>query len=311
MKSQNSNWTLLRGALQDSWGSCIEISSGIFSDFGADDWSDLQGFLREKTGHFLECRTSVEFEKQFKLSEKVSQSYWDSIDSLEVALKEFVETLDPVTQSQVLMAVVGTLAKLPYGEPSSVSSYSYEMVENVELELKTLVDVLKIGSKENLIGNSFDEHIWAIELLSDFGRSFLVQYMGKTELERKVLKTWGPRNGVMTFDMTAALTLALHSELFVELDAYLMNPRYIHLLFDDSNLTQPWWMDMGLWASAVEVWKDFADIEIDDCDLSACAQAIRDALDVSNHLRSQDFELVSQDEDLFNSLLVFLEESEL
>ena len=307
-KSPLSSWQKTREKIESGWGNQIEIEPEEFNTFELSDWQSLQEFLKLKAGDCLNCSDFEDFNKQVALSDKVSQVFWDTTESIKESLIVFQESLRPEIDSIKLMAVAGTRAKLSYGFPQSGQSYHYEAVENVENELTVLRDVLKIGKVSNHIGESFDNHLDAIQLLSDFGKSFLVVYLGDTEQEQKLLKTWAPRKGQLASDMTAAVIAGMSGEI-IDIDtSAVINPRFIHMLIDSSNMTQPWWMEMALWASAAESWKDVSLLGPEDMDLGTLAKFVRNAIDPKANKDPVALKLFSQDMEMYESLLEFLDE---
>lgn len=300
-------WAPIRNRLESKWGDSITIESHELDSLSISDWRSFQHYLKNKTGDFLNCSDFEDYNIQVALSDRVSQGFWDTIESLRESLKKFQESLSPEVDSLKLIAVAGTLAKLSYGSPQSGQNYHYEAVENIENELMVLQDVLKIGKISNHIGESFDNHLEAIKLLSDFGKSFLVVYLGDTENERELLKTWAPRKGVLASDMTAAVIAGMSGEI-IDIDtSAVINPRFIHMLIDSSNTTQPWWMEMALWASAAELWKEVTYLGPEDMDLGNLAALVRNAIDPKINKDPLALKLFTQEIEMYKNLLDFLD----
>lgn len=303
----SSPWLEIQKRIEKSWENQIDISPEEFYSFTLADWSDLQSYLQRKTRDFLNCRTWSSFNEQITLSDSVSQSFWDTTESLKASLTRFQESIDPSRDSQKLIAAAGTQAKLSYGSPRSGQEYHWESVENIENELQVLVNTLRIGKKDNFIGESFDNHLEAIDLLSDFGRSFLVWYLGDTPKEKDLLRSWSGRKGVIASEMTAAVIAGASGDNIILDLGGVINPRFIHLLVDDANITQPWWMEAAVWSVAAETWKKYVNFEVEDLDLETLAHYLRSALDPRTNQNDEALRMFSQDDEMFQNLLNFLE----
>jgi len=303
------SWNEFESFLEVNWGNELDFSGDIFNDFKTQDWKQFQDFLANKTGYFLGAPTWDKYEELIQLSDANPPPNFESIDSLKAVLANWGKSLElDQENSKKLIALAGTIAKLPEGPIQSGEGYSLVAKRNVEVELSCLFDWLKIGTKSNLIGNSFDDHLDAISLLSDFGKSALVSYLGDTPDERKLLQSWGPRKNALAFDMTAVLVAGLHSDIIPIPEIAVLNPRFVHLLTDSSNLSQPWWMEMALWATCAELWKERVQIGIEDLDLACLSQLLRNSLDPSSNTNHEALQIFSQDFELFENLLQFLEE---
>ena len=302
------SWADVKKRIETNWDNQVEISDNEFNSLSISDWRQLQQLLHEKTAYSLDCGTWAEHLEQVRASDQREESFYDTTESINQELIRYQNSLDPKKNSKKLMVVAGTRSKISYGEPTSGTNYYFEAVENVENELDILVDVLKIGKRDNLIGESFDHHLQAIELLSDFGKSFLVRYLGDTPLERALLTKWSAKPGEIASTMTAAMIAGASTEVIQQDLNAIVNPRFIHLLIDDGNVTQPWWMEMALWASAVETWKERLEVGAEDLDLGNLARYVRNALDPNINRDSEALKIFSQDLPMYESLLDFLEE---
>lgn len=302
-----SAWPDVKVRLSENWKHTIEVAENEFDSFSLSDWKELQSFLSTKSGHYLGCRTFSEF--QFKLAEyeQISQPILDTMETLDQSISKYIANLDAQSKSQKLMAAVGTKTQLPFMPPSSGESYYYPAVENAIAELDTLINVLKIGRTDNLIGESFDDHLDAISLMSDFARSFLVLYIGDTEKERAWLSSWGPRRGEIANDMTAVAVAGLSSELVSLPPEGMLNPRMVLMAVDSDNTSFPWWMEMGFWASVAEEWKSRIRFDVDDMNLEVLASGVRNALDPNINKDALSLRLFSQDKETTDVLLEFLE----
>jgi len=289
--------------IDENWGNEVEISNEEFSNLSLLDWRNLQEFLKIKSGDFTSCDTWDEFTSLLKMSDEISP-YLDTTESIGSALEQFQKTLNPNKDSNTLIAVIGTKAKLPLLRAARADS---ESIENIENELSTLVDVLKIGKKDNLIGESFNNHIDSLKLLSDFGKSFLVQYLGDTQEEKALLLEWAPKKGVIKSNMTACVIAAIASE-EIELDTdAILNPRFIPLLVG-SGPSQPWWLEVHLWNSAIEMWKEYFELGLDDMDLTILGQYLANAIDPKKNKDPQAHHEFCQDIDMFQILIKDLSE---
>ena len=290
--------------IDENWGNEVEISNEEFSNLSLLDWRNLQEFLKIKSGDFTRCETWDEYTSLLKMSDT---PYLDTTESIGSALEQFQKTLNPNKDSNTLMAVIGTKAKLPLLRGTSGYFFDSESIENIENELSTLVDVLKIGKKDNLIGKSFINHIDSIKLLSDFGKSFLVLYLGDTKEEKALLLDWAPKKGVIKSNMTACVIAAIASE-EIELDTdAVLNPRFIPLLVG-SGPSQPWWLEMQLWNSAIEMWKENIGFDLDDMDLTILGQYLANAIDPKKNKHPQAHHEFCQDIDMFQILIKDLSE---
>jgi hypothetical protein len=300
-------WDDVRKRLEVNWENWVEISVDELQSFSLSNWNDFQIFLKEKTANFLVPNDWDDYNRLISLTNQVSASFLDTTESIKEALVNFQEKLDPKNQSIYLMAAAGTQTKLSFGHPKSGESYDSYVVENVENELSLLIDTLKIGKKENLIGESFDNHLEAIELLSDFGKSFLVLYLGDTPRERSLLMSWAPKRTPILSNMTSAVVAGCSGEIIdIDEDA-VINPRFIHLLLDDDNVSQPWWMEMPLWMSAADTWKNRAHVGFEDFDLEKLTKLLRNSLDPRKNSDPNALEMFEQDRDMFENLLNFLD----
>jgi len=301
-------WPIVKERIEQNWENEVQISDEEFDSFTIQDWRNFQNLMLSKSADSLHCSTWAEYMQRVRLSDSNPSSFYDTSDSLKNELARYQEGLDPKKDSKKLLMVAGTRSKLPFGEPRSGENYSYDAVENIENELHVLVDLLKIGKKDNHIGESFDNHLEEIDLLSDFGKSFLVWYLGDTDKERALLTKWSPKKGEIASSMTAAMIAGCSGEIIrLDLDA-VINPRFIHLLIDDSNLSNPWWMEMALWASTAEVWKERIMVGPEDLDLKMLARFLRNALDPVKNTDAEALMLFNQDLPLLQGLLEFLEE---
>lgn len=302
------SWLDVKKRIEENWEGEVQISDDDFNSFSLSDWREFQQFLHEKTADFLHCDTWSEHMQQVRLSDKRTSYFYDTTNSINLELTRYQESINPRRDSQKLMIVAGTRSKISYGDPNSGTSYDFEAIDNVENELAVLVDVLKIGKKDNLIGESFDDHLNAIELLSDFGKSYLVWYLGDTPLERELLTKWSAKSGTISSSMTAAMIAGASNEAIqLDLNA-VINPRFIHLLIDDGNITQPWWMEMALWAGVAESWKERLLVGPEDLNLDYLARYIRNALDPAINRDPEALKIFSQDLPMYQNLLEFLEE---
>jgi hypothetical protein len=304
---KESAWPDVEARLNEKWKNVIDVSTDEFASFSLSDWAKLQTFLKAKSGHFLGCATYSEFESKLALSEKVSQPILDTMETLDECIASYIETLEPSSSSKELMAAAGTRTQLPFMPASSGDSYYYPAVENAIRELDTLTKVLRIGKTDNFIGESFDGHLEAISLLSDFGRSFLVLYLGDTESELALLSSWAAKPGSIANEMAAVAVAGLSTELIGVTENGVLNPRMVSLLVDSDNYCAPWWMEMGFWASVAQEWKKRALVGLEDMDLDSLAMGMRNALDPMVNKNGTALHMFSQDQELFDSVLEILE----
>jgi hypothetical protein len=302
-----SSWPDVEARLNEKWRNVVSVSADEFASFSLSDWAKLQSFLSTKSGHFLGAQTFSEFQSKLALSGKVSEPILDTMETLDEAIASYIETLDPKSNSKQLMAAAGTRTQLPFMPATSGDNYYYPAVENAVKELDTLTKVLKIGRKDNLIGESFDDHIEAISLLSDFGRSFLVLYLGDTESELALLSSWAAQPGRVANEMAAVAVAGLSTELIGVTENGMLNPRMVSLLIDSDNYCAPWWMEMGFWASVSAEWKTQAVFGLEDMDLDSLSLGMRNALDPNLNKDGMALQLFSQDRELFDSVLDILE----
>jgi hypothetical protein len=107
--------------------------------------------------------------------------------------------------------------------------------------------------------------------------------------------------------MTSATVIALSDEV-IDFDPNgVINPRFIHMLIDSDNTSQPWWLEMALWASAAHMWKGRIRYGLEDMNLAGLAHYLRNALNPAINRDSQALQLFSQDAQMFENLLEFLE----
>ena len=303
--SAGNQWAMLRSALEQNWGSVVRVDPEIFGFFNFAQWRELQAFVQSRASHFLGLRTLEDYNHWIKQSDIAPFMALDTIETLHEALSTYIRGLNPSTQTSQLICAVGTQAQLPYGAPySGASFYEADSNANVEAELAFLANVLRIGYDDNLIGANFDPYIKEIDLLSDFGRSFLVPFLGETPAELNLLKSWGPESGKFAYDMTSVAVVGWHAGRLRLSRNLLVNPRMIHFLLDPDNHSLPWWMEMAQWYSCGAAWKRASDFDISSLALNVLADYLEDVLDLGKDYPGA--EPLKQDEPLYRGLIDIL-----
>lgn len=302
---ENAGWTTVRSLLDKNWGGAVEIEPSVFDTFSTDDWKSLQHFLQAKSSHFLGLRTLEEHNYWIAETAKNPFRALDTIETFEESLSSYIRSIDPASQTSQLICAIGTRAQLPYGAPNSGASY-YEpdAMNHTSDELATLTDVLRLGHEDNLIGENFDPYIAELDLLSDFGRSFVVPFLGETRQELDLLVRWGPSVGKFSFDMTSVLIVGMHSGRLRLPRNLFLNPRMIHMLIDADNHSLPWWMEMSMWYSCAKMWKQKSEHEVGALDLQALGDYLGAFLAGERDYAGA--EQLFQDVDLFHGLLRIL-----
>ncbi len=303
--TDGSQWATLRSTLEQNWGSFVRVDPEIFGFLNVAQWRELQAFLQSRASHFLGLRTLDDANYWIKQSDIEPFRALDTIETLHEALSTYIGGLNPATETSELICAMGTRAQLPYGAPhSGASFYEADSSANVEAELTFLTDVLRIGYDDHLIGNNFDPYIQELDLLSDFGRSFVVPFLGETPVELNLLKTWGPDGGKFSFDMTSVAVVGWHAGRLRLSRNLLVNPRMIHFLLDSDNTSFPWWMEMAQWFSCGATWKSASDFDISSLALNVLADYLEDVLELGKAYPGA--EPLMQDEPLYRGLIDFL-----
>lgn len=325
-----SAWRDLKQRLEANWGSQIEISPQIFYGFVGKDWAGLQFYIRDKTNFALGWRSFADFSQRFRLSEEervrelapgeMRYVYLDTLDALVQAISTFRAGLRPTELSRQL-AASGTLAQFPYGTLRSGNAYSDEALEQVEVELGVVEKLIK---EVTGLGSSYSQYLESeypltgigpesIELLSDFGRSLLVSHLTKTETDGRFLKSWAPDPTKISEGMTPVLVaglsfLAGRHGVYVNIhnDA-MINPRYVSLLLDEESNLQPWWMEMGLWGSAVTLWKSKIQFSLDDLDFEMILDCLKNSLTSAHSVNSGAADVFLKDAEQLQELIDYLE----
>lgn len=295
-------WGELETVINRGWGLYLDLNHDLFSHLSLTEWKNLQTLLQQRASHFLGLRTLDDYRYWFAQSDEVPFTALDTIESIDVALDDFINSLDPEQNINTLLAAVGTRAQLPYGAPTSGESlYWPDAQTNIESELVLLDEVLRIGYDDNLMRDSLDPHLEAFDLLSDFGRSYLVGFLGESPGQLALLRKWGPQKTGMSLDMTSVLVAGLHAARLQMSHNMLLNPRMIHLLVDPDNDSLPWWMEMSLWYSCAEMWKEKSQFDLGGSELDVLGDYLENFLETGKSMGG--VETYFQDEELFRGLL--------
>lgn len=298
-------WQELEANINNNWGSYLDIEPDVFGELSITEWKNLQSLLQQKAFNFLGLRSLEDYNFWIAQANSSSFTALDTIESIDEALESFISSLDPSTDVEALIAAHGTKSQLPYGSPHSGQSFYWPAaVTSVESELKMLSERLRVGDNDNLIGPSFDPYLGVIDLLSDFGRSLLVPFLGTTPSEIDLLKHWGPQPTGMRLDMASVLVAAFHNERIGPYRNMLVNPRMVFLLLDDNNYSQPWWMEMGLWYSCADDWKEISKLDFGKLRIDVIADLLEDFLKTGQTTAGAEAHL--QDKEMFSDLLNFL-----
>lgn len=152
-----------------------------------------------------------------------------------------------------------------------------------------------------------------LSFLSDFGQSMAANAYYRTDCIDPVrqLRLRLPASGEMVTSMTlvsllcCSVTAAQTTHEAILTSGALIDPRLIHLVYDDSNLIQPWWTELQGWRGLVKSWKENEYVEIGRTDNLLQIQFQR-SINWSNYSSPQMVEQLQQDSDLFDDLDDFL-----
>jgi predicted DNA-binding WGR domain protein len=307
----------LKSRLEKGWGSEIQITSDVFFDFESQAWSALQLFVRKKTNFELGWRNFEEFMHFSSLKDaegEKTKRYQDTLYSLVRAISSFREALGPAELSRQL-AAAGTLAQFPYGGVQSGTRYSDEALENVQVELEIVESLISKVSSEASSFTQYLESEYAltrigaesIDLLSDFGRSLLVYNLTKEQDDHRILELWVPDSKKISNGMTPVLVAGLAGKWAKQGIKGKFNPRFAYLLLEAESSPEPWWMEMSLWGSAIELWKSKIGFPIEELDLMEILNCTKNFLAAKRPLYGGTLDVFDQDKDLFKDLVSYLE----
>jgi hypothetical protein len=271
-----------------------------FQAFTVGDWLRLGTYLRERYQFAFGERTKRGFDSMYASSDEADVMDLEASERIAEEVENYIDSLDPSTQQLQLLAAAGFLAGLPY--PIAWKS------EHITKELDVIFNTLGVGSVSSRIGKSFDGVIPALSGLSDFGLSALVPYLGQTADERSFLETLAPTPGEVNISMASLLYLNNPAARHRDVRNVLISPRTLHLLFDDSNYLEPWWVELELWGRAglADPWKGHTNVSIQDWDLDQLVALASNGLDGKLYPDASTYKSFMRDRDVFENFLTFL-----